>query len=432
MNNQTAQRLQPQNVEAEMSVLSAMMIDGDRALDIMDILVPDDFYDKKHEMLYEIVASMYDEGQKVDLVTLSNRLEKFGMLDKVGGASYLTSMITAMPSVYNAVNYAKIVKSKSQLRKIINKSNQITYGAYEEKLEVEPVVELEMLMNGLLDSGKKKSPYVKDVMKEMQSEISDYEDGKVSSVSTGFPGLDKIVDGFIVPHIWIIGGFTGTGKTFFTLNLLKNLMRNGDIRPVLFSTENKATRNLIRMLGCMTGFHEMKLFKGRWTPEEKERIEKAKKELDNFPLTIYDNVFTTQELRLKAKKHKMKDGANLIVVDYIQQLNEAGDIYQQMSNVSMELQRIANELQMGVIGVSQIGNAEVGKREQVTVNFKGAGEIRAISDVGMLLRSNPKERHKLIAEIVKVRHGVPGRVIFDFFGEEQKANGTYIEESKNQ
>lgn len=206
------------------------------------------------------------------------------------------------------------------------------------------------------------------------------------------------------------------------------------MKPVLFSTENSATRNLIRLIGCMTGFHEMKLFKGRWKPEEKEKIDKAKQELEKYPLFIYDDVFSTQELRLKAKKHKLKDGANLIIVDYIQQLNQngSGEIYQQMSTVGMELQRIANELQMGVIAVSQLANTEQGKKDMVNVNFKGAGEIRAVSDVSIALRRHSKDFNKLAAEVIKVRHGVPGRVIFDFFGEEQKTRGTYIEESKTQ
>ncbi len=210
-------------------------------------------------------------------------------------------------------------------------------------------------------------------------------------------------------------------------------MRQG-AKIVLFSTENNSTRNVLRLLGCMTGFSEMKLYKGKFTEEELEKIKQARKELATFNLIIYDSIFNTEGIWLKTKKHKIENKADLVVIDYIQNVNQErgeGEIYRQMSSVSLELQRMASKLGVGIIGVSQISNAGNRETDQRVMNFKGAGEISAISDVAILLEKNKKNFNLLYAYPKKVRHGISGgHIVFEYFSKELMEKGQYIKELK--
>lgn len=428
-------KIPPSAIDIEKSVLGSLFINNDRIVEIMDILSPDDFSEDKHRVLYEIIATLFTEGKSVDILTVSEKLGVLDYLEKMGGVSYLTSLINEVPTASHVLYYAKIVRSKSKLRKIISKSHELAQEAQGEREDKLPEIisEIEHEINGLKDVSSTHVVEVQPLLVKLSEEIMDFKTGRRESISTGFAGLDKVVDGFIVPHVWIIGGYTGQGKTFFTLCLLLNFMRNG-MKPILFSTENSATRNILRLIGCITGLSEMKIYKGKFTDEEKVLIDEAKEELANYPLIVYDSVFDTNEIRLKAKKHKIKHGSNLIVVDYIQNLNtDRGEIYQQMSNVAMELQKISIELNMGVIGVSQISNNEASKSDTQLLQFKGAGEISAVADVAIWLRRNKKVIHKLVADIKKVRHGTTGYVMFDFFEKDPEGKIIkYLKESTDQ
>lgn len=428
--------LLPQNKEAEIGVLGAMIMEKDNIIEILEILSPDDFYEEKHRLIFEAISILFDESKNIDLITLSSRLDELKLLERIGGSSYIAGLISNLPIYGNGKQYAKIVREKGRLRKIIQSSHNIEKRAYEGKVDIVDIAEnmsdLEAEINGLADIDKRKAIHSIDLVEKLNTEILEFEDGKVISSSTGFDELDKIVDGFMIPHIWIIGGYTGTGKTFFTLNLMLNLMK-GKLKPILFSTENSSTRNILRLIGCITGYHEMKIFKGRYSLEEKEKISEAKELLKTAPLVIYDNVFTTKEIRLKVKKHKIQNGTNLVVIDYIQNLNQnVDDIYAQMSGVAMDLQKMAIELNVGIIAVSQIANEQARKKVDGIISFKGAGEITAVADVAMQLRRSLKdnERHKMLAMVDKVRHGIGGKVLFEFFSPEVMKQGKYIKELK--
>ena len=435
-NNETVSKIMPQNIEAEQAVLGIMFNGGDYAVRAMDILSSNDFYQENHRIIFETIGFLMADGENVDLLTVSNRLEKEGKIEKVGNYSYIASLISSVPSFRGIESYAKIVREKAILRNIIRAGQTIINASYSEKDASEIaklLVEMEEDVTRYSDKTKGRKIEVKEVIDELLQEIVDFESGKKKVFPTGFESLDKLVSSFIIPNIWIIGGYTGTGKTFFTLNLLINLMRKG-AKVILYSTENNSTRNVLRLLGCMTGFSEMKIYKGKFTDEEMQRLKAARKELATFNLIIYDTVFDTDGIWLKTKKHKIEDRADLIVIDYIQNINQAksnGEIYRQMSHVALELQRMAIQLNIGVIGVSQVSNAEVEKRDNKTMTFKGAGEISAISDVAIWLRRSANNKNLLYAFLKKVRHGISGeRVMFEFFSEKLLTSGKYIDELK--
>jgi replicative DNA helicase len=426
----------PQNLEAEMAALGAMSSDSETAVKIMDILSLSDFSEERNGKIFEAIGYLLSEESKVDIITLSHKLEEMGVLSKIGGSSYLAQIINNTPSYKSGEKYAKIVRDKAILRDIIKGGQELIGASYNQKSAEEIagiILSIEEIGTRYMDKGQGRKIEVSEVIDELFVEITEFESGNKKIFKTGFEQLDERVTGFIVPHIWIIGGYTGTGKTFFTLTLLLNLLRQG-AKIVLFSTENNSTRNVLRLLGCMTGFSEMKLYKGKFTDAELEKIKEAKKELATFGLIIYDSVFSTEGILLKTKKHKLENKADLIVIDYIQNVNQErgeGEIYRQMSNVSLELQRMASKLGVGIIGVSQISNAGNKETDQRIMNFKGAGEISAISDVAILLEKSKKNFNILHAFPKKVRHGISGgHIVFEYFSKELMESGRYIKELK--
>ena len=436
----------PQNIEAEMSVLGGMIINSDSIMEVMEILSETDFFLQSHKSIFSSIGVLNGLGTKVDYITLINKMEELGVLQECGGSAYIAELSTYTPDLQNIKNYASIVRDKAILRNIIDNAHKITGKAmkHESFETLAPIlVQLEGELARYSDRSRGRKIDAKEVADELWLEISDFEKKKKIVRSTGFQKLDDQVVGMITPHIWIIGGYTGTGKTFFTLNLMINLLRQG-MKVVLFSTENNSTKNILRMLGCMTGFSEMKMYRGTFTEEEMEKLKEAKKELSTFNLKIYDTIFDTEGIWLKTKKHKSENQVDLVVIDYVQNVNQAkadGEIYRQMSHVSLELQRLSSQLNVAVIGVSQVSEAQVKDNNSATVSFKGAGEIKTIADVAVWLRRPIQknrmdgikviEPNKIYAHLVKVRHGISGKVVaFDFFGEKSLSQGKYITEIK--
>ena len=429
-------RMLPQSSEAEQAVLGSMVLDADNIVRVMDIMQEDDFYEDKHKKIYNVICFLYAEKQAVDYLTICQRLEDLGETQNVGGAAYVAQLVNNTPTTRHVDTYAKLVHHKGLLRRIIETGHRIVNSGYGEKDAKEVgqlIMDLEEQVSNYRDLGNKKNHKATDVVDELFEEIHEFASGKRIVKSTGFESLDEVVSGYIIPHVWIIGGYTGVGKSFFTLCLMLNLLRNG-MKIVMFSTENSRTRNVLRLLGAMTGFSEMKLYKGKFTEEELKKINDAKEEIKKFNLIIYDSVFDTEGIWLKTKRHRLVGDVELVVVDYIQNLNQSSsDVYKQMSYVSLQMQKMAIELNVGFLGVSQIANSEMEKKSSSITSFKGAGEISAIADVTIRLMKSKSDPTRMLAKLQKVRHGLSGKVLeFEFFSESLLSSGRYIAEAKEE
>ncbi len=414
----------------ELPLAVSLMINRDiKALpEIFDILEDKFFFNDIAKQIYSACKDLYLENKKIEIQNVYPRTKL--------NATRLVELVNKHTDFLplNLIESAKKIKQDYYKREIYKFAEQ-TQKDFHSKDFFDLALGLEMKTDELMKVFETKDGVsVEDLLKKLDEEIKHNKDNGLVGYKTNFKTLDRITDGVIIPHIWMIGGYTGTGKSFFVLNMMIQLMRNG-MRPIFFSTENSDTRNVLRMLGCMTGISEMKLLRGKIENEFMElKIQKAKKELKDFNLFVYDDVYNTKKIKAIAKKHKKKNKSNLIIVDYIQQLDtEEGEIYNQMKKVSMELQRIAIDLNMAVIGVSQVSNAEAMKDSDDLMTFKGGGEITAIADIAIWLRRDKKDKTILKAHLKKVRHGMEGVVTFDFFNKENMLeHHCYIEESSSQ
>lgn len=297
---------------------------------------------------------------------------------------------------------------------------------------------------------------VEEAMKEMKEFAKEK---KKIKLPFNFSNLGSIVKGIFPHHVWVIGGHTGVGKSFFTLQLISDLMlSSGDektpsnLKIVFFSTENNAVDNLFRLVGCRTGIPFIDIKTNNLSAENKIRVNKHFAILKKSPLWIYDNVYDVAQLSSIVTLHKFRNQCDLVVIDYIQNLNMwERDIYTQMNKVAMTLQQMALTNDVATLCVSQLSNVESRESGDRMLTFKGAGEIKAIADVGIWLQKgvtenlknkyreiygegvgNPlmeanissnktvryvdKENESLLTAYVnKVRHAMPGVAIFEFF-----------------
>ena len=355
-------------------MVSILMNADEKSLpEIFEILEEKFFWNDIAKQIYSACNNLYLENKEIEIANVYPRTKL--------NASRLVELVNEHSNFLptNSIDAAKKIKEGYYKREIYKFADQ-TQKDYSNKDFHDLALGLEMKTDELLKVFKTKDGVsIIELIDKLEKEIEKNKDSGIIGYKTGFKKLDKATDGIIVPHIWMIGGYTGTGKTYFVLSMLEGLLKNG-IKPVIFSTENSAIRNILRMIGCMTGIPEMTLLKGRIENDNMiVRIVEAKNRLKENNLFVYDDVFDTRKIKALAKKHKKDNGSNLIIVDYIQGLNPGeGDIYKQMSKTAMDLQRISIDLNMAVIGVSQISNTEAMKNSDELMTFKGAGEITAM------------------------------------------------------
>lgn len=381
------------------------------------IVSSEDFFDQLCSDLYKEFLKIYSEKKQI---TVINLISKFS-------ASVLTSLMSGASEGQDTRKTAAKVKNNRLVREIIRSSQEqinLTLG----KHPIEKIVSLlkesyENTQSSIATASKNDS---KTVIEKLKSEKETFSGKKFIGFPT-FDNLDQLVDGLIVPHIWIVGGSPGSGKTFFSLQIVERILKN-DARVVIFSTENSSIRTMLRLIGCHTGIPEIDILKGNFTPEEGELIKATEEYLKSKVLFIYDDVFDTDDIRLKLYQHVKKDGVNVFVVDYIQLLNTQEDNYEQMRIVSSELQKISKENNCALIAVSQISNEGQKSRSFFGLHFKGAGEIGAIADVAMELKRSTKNFNEVGCMVKKVRHNIPGNIEFTMFTEENRSERSYIKE----
>ncbi|MEK6885102.1 MAG: DnaB-like helicase C-terminal domain-containing protein, partial [Nanoarchaeota archaeon] len=403
---------------AEKFLVACVVLHPETIAKCIEIVGTEDFYDPKLSSIFETTISLYKNSINPDIISLSKK-------HKISELSW----IWKMPVIeYEILKYASEVKNNSISRKFIEVGEFLKRETLK-KTDITSVVNyLESKIENLSSqiAEKSSSPKMQTIMSDLEKEIELIKERNF----IGFPtwnNLDQLVDGLIVPHIWIVGGYPGTGKTFFALQLIQRIMENG-ASIILFSTENSKMRNALRIIGCKTGIYEMKMLKGNLDEYETVLVKEAKEELKKRSLFIYDDVFNTSDIRMKVKKHCQENKTNVVVIDYIQQLNSQDDNYEQMRSVSLDLQRMAKECNVAMILVSQITNEGQKSKSFFRMNFKGAGEIGAIADVAIELKRSESEFNTLGAIVKKVRHGMPGKITFKMFTEENKINKNYIQD----
>ena len=423
----------PQNISAEQATLGSIILDKDSILNCIEILQPEDFYRNAHQVIYQCALDLFEKNQAVDLVTLTEELNTQKQLEEVGGASYLTTLMSSVPTAANVVYYAKIVEQKAVLRKLINHATQIVTMGYEEQEDAR--ILLDKAENLIFDVSQQKVEHsfspIKDLLTESFEKIEDlyHRDNFITGVPTGFIELDEITTGFQPSELVIMAGRPSMGKTALCLNIAQNAAMQHKIPVAIFSLEMSKAQIVQRMLCSEARIDTHALRRGRMPEEDWPKLSMAAGRLSAAPIFIDDTAgISPLEIKAKSRRLKARHDLGLILIDYLQLIQTGLKIenrQQEISQISRSLKGLARELNVPVIAVSQLSRAV----EQRTIqrprlsDLRESGAIEQDADVvAFLYREEyykPKSSKKGIAEVIvsKQRNGPTGTLELAFLKE---------------
>ncbi len=420
------EKIPPQNLEAEQSVLGSMIIEKDAIFAATEVLSEEDFYRTSHQKIFNAIVKLTEKNEPVDLVTLSEELSSLGVLEEVGGNSYLTSLANAVPTAANVKYYATIVWEKALLRRMIRTSTEIVTRGYEPPEDVvEFLDEAEQMIFQVSRelSGKGFVP-LKDVLMSTFDRIERiYEEKKgVTGLPTGFIDLDQMLSGLQESDLVIVAARPSMGKTTFALNMAQHLAVSENLPVAFFSLEMSKEQLAQRLLCAQADLDAQRLRRGYLSEEEWPRLTRAVGPLSEAPLYIDDTAApSVMEMRAKARRLKAEKGLGAIFVDYLQLMNMHGkseNRQQELSDISRSLKSLAKELNIPVIALSQLSRAveKRDKKRPILSDLMESGGIEANADVVLFIYRenyyfNDSEK-KNIAEIIvaKQRNGPVGEV----------------------
>lgn len=430
-------RVPPQDIVAEKSLLGAIMIQDGVMPEVLTILRPRDFYEKRHEIIFDAMAHLYDEHKPIDLLTLTSELKFRKMLKDVGGAPYLTELSNFVPAASHAKAYADIIEKASVRRRLIKAGNEIASKAYEDDAEVDSLIGA--AEKDLFEVSDKiiKSDYV--AMNELLADAFDRIEelhknkGALRGLKTGFRDLDKKTAGFQKGDLVIIGARPAMGKTTFAQNLAYNIASINKKGVLFFSMEMAANEIIDRMISDVSGVDNWKMRTGNLSDEEFSRIGDALAEMDEIPIYIDDtSSMTIVELRNKARRAMHDHDIGIVIVDYLQLISGsdryAGNRVQEVTEISRGLKILARELEIPVIALAQLSRNVTGRDDPrpVLSDLRESGSIEQDADLVMFLHrpdyyrqndDNYEETHITELLVAKHRHGAVGKIELYFHPE---------------
>ncbi|MFZ0241010.1 MAG: replicative DNA helicase [Desulfobacterales bacterium] len=426
--------LPPQNIPAEESLISAILVDNHTLLDVLEILAADDFYKTAHQKIFAAITELFGRNEPIDLVTLSHHLKQLGQLDQVGGPAYLAHLVDTVPLAVNAPHYAKIVHDKASLRRLIRKAADITRRCFEDRDEVDEVIDFaeasvfEISENKAHQSFHPLSKLIVnniDMLEERQGNKS-----LITGVTTGFTLLDHKTSGFQKSDLIILAARPGMGKTAFALNVARNAAIDAGIPVAIFSLEMSKEQLSMRMLSSEARLDSTRLRTGFISQEHWEQITEAAGSLTNAPIFIDDSpVLTAMEIRAKARRLKLDKNIGLVIIDYLQLMQGRRSAERrelEISEISRALKALAKELSIPVVALSQLNRMleqRSDKRPQLS-DLRESGALEQDADVVAFIyrdevynkdENNPN-RGKAEIIISKQRNGPIGTVPLVFLG----------------
>lgn len=418
-------RLPPQNIEAEQSILGAILIDNDALPRALEILDAEDFYRQSHRKLFNAMLELFEKSEPIDLITLTDYLKRENELEAVGGISYLSSLVNMIPTAANIKYHSKIVREKGLLRGLLRSSNEIASRIYESNLDAEDLVDY--AEKSIFDISEKriKASFVtlREVIKDSFEMIEQLYDKKeaITGVPSGFRDLDELTTGFQKGDLVIVGGRPSMGKTAFSLNIAQNVGLELKEPVAIFSLEMAKEQLALRMLCSEAMVNSNSIRKGFIKKEDWHKLTSAASNLTGAPIYIDDSSsITALELRAKARRLKMEHGLSLVVVDYLQLMRGKGSFErreQEISDISRSLKALAKELSVPVIAVSQLNRSVEQRRppKPMLADLRESGAIEQDADVILFLyrdevynKNNLANKGKAEVDIAKQRNGPAG------------------------
>lgn len=393
------EKLPPQNIEAEKSVLGSLLIDKDAIIKVADILSPKDFYKEIHGEIYSAMLDLFEKREPIDVLSLANRLSEKRLLEEIGGRSYLISLANSVPTAAHIIHYAKIVQRKATLRKLIQAAGEISELGYKDTDDVGKIVDEaeQKLFNVSQKYLKTNIVPIKEILVETFERIDELhkESGKLRGISTGFTDLDNLLAGFQKADLIILASRPSMGKTSLALDIVRHIAVNQKIPTGIFSLEMSKEQLADRLLCSQANLDLWRMRTGKLSssPEndEFERIGHAIGMLSDAPIFIDDTpICNVMEIRTKARRLQMEHNIGFMVVDYLQLIEGRGisdNRVQEVSDVSRNLKGIARELNIPVLALSQLSRAVESRPGNIPqlADLRESGSLEQDSDVVMFI-----------------------------------------------
>ncbi|MCG8499291.1 MAG: replicative DNA helicase [Firmicutes bacterium] len=426
-------RIPPHNIEAEQSVLGAMLIDKTSIATATEIIKGEDFYRDDHKEIFEAMLDLFDKGEPVDLITLTEQLKLRDTLEAVGGVEYLANIATAVPTTANIKYYATIVEEKSLLRRLIKASTDIANLGYEANEEVSSIMEQaeKKIFDILQNRDTEGFSPIRDILIQNFDKLEElYKNrGKVIGVPTGFIDLDKKTAGLHPSDLILVAARPAMGKTSFVLNIAQYAAVHGNVPVAIFSLEMSKEQLINRMLWSEALVDSQRMRTGELEDEDWPKLARVIGPLSEAPIYIDDTPgITAIEIRAKCRRLKLEKNLGLVIIDYLQLMESRGRTesrQQEISAISRSLKILAKELDVPVITLSQLSRAPEARSDHrpILSDLRESGAIEQDADIVMFLYRdeyyNPDSEKKNIAEciIAKHRNGSTGTVELQWVGQ---------------
>lgn len=432
-----ADRLPPQNVEAEQAVLGAIFLEPSALTLASEVLIPEDFYRAAHQKIFNVMLKLNDEGKAVDLITVTEELAATKLLEDTGGVSYLSELAASVPTAANIEYYARIVEEKALLRRLIRTATGIAQDGYNREDEVNAL--LSEAEKSILEVAQRKNAgsfhSIKDVLVRTYDniELLNNRVGDITGIATGFAELDRMTAGFQRNDLIIVAARPSVGKTAFALNIAQNVATKTGENVAIFSLEMGAEQLVMRMLCAEGNINAQNLRTGSLTDEDWGKLTMAMGSLSNAGIFI-DDVPGVRigDIRSKCRRLKQEHGLGMILIDYLQLIQGNGrpgeNRQQEVSEISRSLKQLARELQVPVIALSQLSRGVEQRQDKrpMMSDIRESGSIEQDADiVAFLYRDDyydKESENKDIIEIIiaKQRNGPVGTVQLAFVKEYNK------------
>lgn len=434
-------RVPPQNIEAEQSVLGAMLIDNTAAISVTEMLLPEDFYRESHKIIYRAMLSLLAKNEPLDMITLINELKKMNKLDDVDGVAYITLLANFVPTAVNVKYHAKIVEEKSILRQLVEGGTAIAYMGYEGTGEATDILDKaeKRILNISNRRGGIDFSLIKDVLPNTLDRISKALDNKepITGLATGFKDLDYLTAGMQPADFIILAARPSMGKTALALNIAQNVAicgsRNGEPKKTVafFSFEMSEELLVQRMLCAEAEVDSQRLRVGGEIKDEEDnsnlwnRLWIATDRLAEAQIFIdHNSDATVMNVRSKARRLKAEKGLDWIIIDYLQMMrgtgrNNSDNRQQEVSEISRGLKALARELAIPVIALSQLSRNVESRtvKRPILSDLRESGSLEQDADIVMFLYREDyykaqDEEHTYVTElnIAKHRNGPTGMV----------------------
>jgi len=391
-----ADRRPPYSLEAEMSVLGGMFIDADAVVKAVELLDDSMFYRESHRRLFRAMVRMWQTGEVIDVITLSEFLKNGGDFEAVGGAAYLSQLLDAVPTAANIEYHARIVREKAILRRLIEAATGIIQSTFDTQGEVESILDQaeQKIFEIAQTQDRKGFVWIKELLWPAmeQIELMSQNASSITGIPTGFADLDTITAGFQKGDLIIVAARPSMGKTAFTLNIAQHAAITAQRSVAFFSLEMSKESLVQRMLTSEARVDASRVRTGRLRDDDYPRLAQAAGLLNTAPIYIDDTpAISILEMRAKARRLKSdRDDLSMIVVDYLQLMQAGGKVesrQQEVSEISRGLKALAKELQVPVVALSQLSRAVESRPDKrpMMSDLRESGAIEQDADVIMFL-----------------------------------------------